>query len=190
MIIAVDFDGTLCEEAYPEIGVANKPLIKALIKLKNKGNELILWTCRNGSLLKDAVKWCKQQGLKFDKVNENLTRVLKFYKGVDSRKLSYDILIDDKNINPAELDFVPSNEIIERITGENNEPRIMIPLLGLVSDNGQQYLTLGVDNKFFACSYRPENTRLKQSFTAKELENVPSVFKQFIPAPVFEVERI
>ncbi|MFT8556522.1 hypothetical protein [Liquorilactobacillus hordei] len=190
MIIAVDFDGTLCEEKYPEIGVPNQPLIRALIKLRNKGHELILWTCRNDSLLKDAVKWCKQQGLRFDAVNANLPSVLDFYKGVDSRKISYDILIDDKNINLTELDLIPSNEIAKRITGENSEPRIMIPLLGLISDNGQQYLTLGMDNRFFACSYRPAKKNLKQAFTARELENVPDIFKQFIPTPVFdEVSR-
>lgn len=71
-IIAVDFDGTLCEEKWPEIGSANQPIIDELIRRKENGDKLILWTCRCGSLLDAAILWCLNHGLEFDAVNDNL----------------------------------------------------------------------------------------------------------------------
>ena len=100
MIIAVDFDGTLCEEEWPEIGSANKFLINKLIDLQKQGAKVILWTCRNGNLLEDAVNWCGQHGLIFDAVNENLPEILESYGGKDSRKITADYYIDDKALNP------------------------------------------------------------------------------------------
>ena len=47
-IIAVDFDGTLCEDCFPETGKANEPLIHYLKKMQAEGSKVILWTCRCG----------------------------------------------------------------------------------------------------------------------------------------------
>jgi hypothetical protein len=96
MIIAVDFDGTIVEHAYPRIG---KPVPFALDVLKKLQNEehhtLLLWTVREGYLLDDAVNYCAKNGLTFYAVNKN------YPEEVDSdspRKLIADIFIDDKNI--------------------------------------------------------------------------------------------
>ena len=97
MIIAVDFDGTLCEACYPEIGAANRKLIHALIQRQRKGDRLILWTCREEKPLKDAVEWCKLQGLTFDAVNENLEEIKHIYQH-NSRKITADIYVDDRAI--------------------------------------------------------------------------------------------
>lgn len=93
--IAVDFDGTLCVNKYPEIGLPNLSLIDRLIKLK-ENNTLILWTCRNGDQLTKAVEWCKNHGLEFDFINENSELTLAKYDRVDSRKITADIYIDDR----------------------------------------------------------------------------------------------
>jgi hydroxymethylpyrimidine pyrophosphatase-like HAD family hydrolase len=50
-IIAVDFDGTLCENKWPEIGMPNEELIEYLKKRQANGEKLILWTSRNESVL-------------------------------------------------------------------------------------------------------------------------------------------
>lgn len=50
-IIAVDFDGTLCENKWPEIGEANEDMIYYLRKRQAEGDKLILWTCRVGDML-------------------------------------------------------------------------------------------------------------------------------------------
>ena len=61
-VIAVDFDGTLCKQAWPEIGEANEALILHLKKRKAEGARLILWTNREGDLLEEAVEWCRERG--------------------------------------------------------------------------------------------------------------------------------
>lgn len=99
MIIAVDFDGTLCEECWPEIGTPNLRLIGELIYRKSLGDKLILWTCRAGLPLAQAVRFCKSYGLTFDAVNENLPEIIEKY-GSDSRKISADIYIDDRCEKP------------------------------------------------------------------------------------------
>ena len=98
-IYAVDFDGTLCEDSWPDIGKPNCILIPALLELKANGDKLILWTCRTGDLLVKAVAWCKKQGLEFDAINENLPEMIG-QVGSESRKVFADIYIDDKSISP------------------------------------------------------------------------------------------
>ena len=94
-IIAVDFDGTLCKESYPGIGEPNLALITMLLQLQKEGCRIILWTCRCGKLLEEAVQWCREYGLLFDEVNRNLPEIVEYY-GSDSRKIYADIYIDDK----------------------------------------------------------------------------------------------
>lgn len=96
-IIAVDFDGTLCYSDWPALGEANHPLIEYLLKEKAAGNKLILWTCRAGKALTDAVAWCYDQGLSFDAINDNLPEIIELY-GNNSRKITCDIYIDDRNM--------------------------------------------------------------------------------------------
>lgn len=102
MIIAVDFDGTLCSDNYPNIGAANIKLIRTLCKKQKFGDKLILWTCRAGERLTEAVEWCQKQGLIFDAVNDNLPKMVALW-GNNSRKISADIYIDDKAEAPWEL---------------------------------------------------------------------------------------
>lgn len=94
--IAVDFDGTLCEERWPDIGEPNLPLIKFLIRWQEQGNKVILWTCREDAMLWAAVDWCAEHGLRFDAVNCNLPERISYYHN-DSRKIGADYYIDDAN---------------------------------------------------------------------------------------------
>ncbi len=62
LTIAVDFDGTLVENRYPEIG---KPILFAfetLQKLQEEGHQIILWTYRSGIKLQEAVDFCESKG--------------------------------------------------------------------------------------------------------------------------------
>lgn len=79
-VIAVDFDGTLCKQAWPEIGEENEALIRHLKERKAEGARLILWTNREGDLLEEAVEWCRERGLEFDTVNANLPELIDLYK--------------------------------------------------------------------------------------------------------------
>lgn len=102
-VIAVDFDGVICEDTYPKIGKANNQMIEELIAAKNKGVKLILWTCRRGIYLNNAVSWCRKRGLEFDAVNENLPEHIEHYRG-DTRKVFADLYIDDKSVTP--IDYI------------------------------------------------------------------------------------
>ena len=98
-IYAIDFDGTLCEDAWPDIGKPNYILIQILKALREKGDKFILWTCRTANRLDEAIAWCKEQGLEFDAVNENLPEIIGQF-GTESRKVFADVYVDDKVISP------------------------------------------------------------------------------------------
>ena len=95
-IIAVDFDGTLCENKWPEIGEANEDMIYYLRKRQAEGDKLILWTCRVGDMLRKAINWCYNYGLIFNAVNENLPEIIDSF-GSDTRKIFANEYIDDRN---------------------------------------------------------------------------------------------
>ena len=97
MIIAVDFDGTLCENMWPEIGPANWRIIFALMRRQAEGDKIILWTCREGELLDEAVSWCINHRLHLDAVNANLPEMIQKY-GSDCRKVYADEYWDDKSV--------------------------------------------------------------------------------------------
>lgn len=103
-IIAVDFDGTLCANRYPEIGFANCELIHYLKEQQELGAKLILWTCRSGQILDDALRWCYEMGLEFDAVNENLPEIIEAF-GSDTRKIFANEYIDDLASTRFELPF-------------------------------------------------------------------------------------
>ena len=97
-VIAVDFDGTLCTRNWPGIGEPNRELISQLIEEQKNGTAIILFTCREKRLLRDAVDWCRKQGLVFDEVNRNIKERIRVYKS-DSRKISADLYIDDRAVS-------------------------------------------------------------------------------------------
>ena len=96
-IIAVDFDGTLCEDIYPEIGKPKEQIIRYVKWRKSEGDKLILWSCRNGDRLNEAIDWCKQYGIEFDAVNKNLPYIIEAFGG-DTRKIYADNYLDDRSI--------------------------------------------------------------------------------------------
>lgn len=69
--IAIDFDGCLCKNEFPDIGAPNWPVILDALREQPAGAELILWTCREGKLLDDAVEACAEWGLHFDAINDS-----------------------------------------------------------------------------------------------------------------------
>ena len=96
-VIAVDFDGCLCVKKWPEIGAPNWNAINALIRRKAEGDKIILWTCRDGKQLEEAVLWCLNHGLRFDAINENLPENVKFF-GNDCRKVWANEYWDDRAV--------------------------------------------------------------------------------------------
>ena len=110
-IVAVDFDGTLVTNEWPNIGEANLGLIAALAEARALGEiKVILWTCRAGEALEKAVDFCSHNGLEFDAVNENLPEMVELFGG-DSRKVFADHYLDDKAV------IVNASSDIARLAG-------------------------------------------------------------------------
>ena len=105
MVYAVDFDGTLCEDAFPEIGTPRLAVIEFVKAARAAGDKVILWTCRVDDRLEAAIAWCAEQGLVFDAVNDNLPELIEKYSS-NCRKVCADRYIDDKAIGPFELDML------------------------------------------------------------------------------------
>ena len=95
MIIAIDFDGVLVNDRFPEIGEPDWEMVSAVWRLGFTKHELILWTSRVNERLEEAVQWCKGYNLKFTCVNSNTPSNLAEY-GTDPRKAFADIYIDDR----------------------------------------------------------------------------------------------
>ena len=97
MTIAIDFDGTIVEHRYPQIGPEIPFATDTLKMLMQDRHRLILWTVREGKLLEEAVEWCRQRGVEFYAVNQDYPEEEKGDRGF-SRKLKADLFIDDRNL--------------------------------------------------------------------------------------------
>ena len=110
MIIAVNFDGTIVENAYPMIGPEKPYAIDTLNKLSGDGHRVVLWTTRIGRELEDAVHWCFLNGVTLYAVNSNVNN-LPLRTGVlalprerrlsileKSPKIAADVFIDSCNV--------------------------------------------------------------------------------------------
>ena len=97
MTIAIDFDGTIVEHRYPQIGPEIPFAIDTLKMLMQERHRLILWTVREGRLLEEAVEWCRRRGVEFYAVNQDYPEEEKADKGF-SRTLKADLFIDDRNL--------------------------------------------------------------------------------------------
>ena len=92
--IAVDLDGVLWSNAWPEMGAVDLEMIRALQFAQSRGYLLIADTCREGKLLDQGLVRCRLEGLEFDYVNENdPARIAAF--GGDCRKMSVTFRVDD-----------------------------------------------------------------------------------------------
>ena len=97
MTIAVDFDGTIVEHRYPEIGREIPFATDTLKMLIKEGHRLILWSVREGKLLDEAVEWCRERGVEFYSVNKDYPEETIEDKNY-SRKLKVGMFIDDRNV--------------------------------------------------------------------------------------------
>lgn len=113
MTIAVDFDGTIVRHRYPAIGKPIPYALDVLKELSADGHHIILYTVREGNLLKDAVEYCRHEGLEFYAVNSEYPDG--GWAGGASRKIKADLYIDDRNFGG-----IPDwPEIYEAVTQKN-----------------------------------------------------------------------
>ena len=115
LTLAIDFNGTIVEDAYPKIGKPKTFAFETLKSLQRDGHRLILWTYCYGKTLKEAVEFCKKNGIEFYAVNCSFPN--EDYNPKKSRKINADLFIDDRNIGG----FYGWGEIYQFLS-ENDNP--------------------------------------------------------------------
>ena len=89
--IAFDFDGTITKKsAYPEVGEIDPVMIALIKEVQSRRHKALLWTCREGDTLKEAIVALQEHGVTMNGVNENT--YVSFNKG---RKMYAKYLFDD-----------------------------------------------------------------------------------------------
>lgn len=134
-VIAVDFDGTLFENAWPGIGAPRVNVIAAALREQQNGAALILWTCRTGEALRAALEACEAQGLHFDAVNDSLPEWKDSFDG-DPRKIGATEYWDDRAVNPDRDVWV---RVEDRLPETEDEVRLFC-----VTPRGYEYQCQGI----------------------------------------------
>ena len=115
MIIAVDFDGTIVRSNYPVI-LGEQPYAgKTLRALHSQGHKIIIWTCRTGDRLLEAINWLLEHRIPFSRVNDHDPENVAKYGGEAGKKIYAHVYIDDKNIGgfpgwPACMEMIGAME--------------------------------------------------------------------------------
>ncbi|WP_299228609.1 BT0820 family HAD-type phosphatase [uncultured Psychroserpens sp.] len=122
LVIAIDFDGTIVEDAYPKIGKPRIFAFETMKRLQQDGHRLILWTYRSGDKLDESVQFCRDNGIEFYAVNQSFPE--EKYDNKVSRKIYADIYIDDRNIGGI-LGWGEVYQLIanEELNIKNNKPK-------------------------------------------------------------------
>ena len=97
MLIAVDFDGTIVEDQFPQIGRPKIFAFETLREIQKHRHNLILWTERSGKDLEAAVEFCAKNGIEFYSVNASYPEE-KYDPSEASRKIICDVFVSHKNL--------------------------------------------------------------------------------------------
>ena len=127
-ILSLDYDGTLFEGMYPQKGLPIFPVIQKTIHFINAGAETILWTCREGDALEEAIERCKLYGLFFTAHNE-ITPSQHEWNRMNGRfgdqmfaqrKVYADLYVDDKS--PGSIDYFLKADVAELMKKFSKHP--------------------------------------------------------------------
>ena len=95
MYVCIDFDGTIVDHEYPEIGQPVPKAIDWLLRLQERGARFILWTMRSDSeeapLLSNAVQYLEDNGVVLSGINGNPEQA----EWTSSPKAYADVYVDD-----------------------------------------------------------------------------------------------
>lgn len=97
LVLAIDFDGTIAELSFPEVGKLRRDADTVIRRLYEEGHKIIINTCRTGRYEGMAEDFLKENKIPYHYINCNLPELIDTYKQ-DCRKISADIYIDDKCI--------------------------------------------------------------------------------------------
>lgn len=82
LIFAIDFDGTIVEHRFPEIGDFIPDAIRIMKRLQAAGHKIIIWTCRQDTnhrgYMTEAAEFLNSHGFKPDAINKNIDTKLPY----------------------------------------------------------------------------------------------------------------
>lgn len=103
LVIGVDFDGTLVEEAFPEIGALKQETVEFINQAKKQGHLIIIWTARSNQKADEAKEFLEKNNIYYDYFNENPEDPYAL-RGEQGRKIFCDIYLDDRCIHIDDID--------------------------------------------------------------------------------------
>lgn len=102
LFIGIDFDGTIVEEGFPEIGKIKQETVLFMKLLREKGHNIIIWTARSGVYEQQAKEFLDENNIPYDYINENPED--EFYKrGEQGRKIFCHYYLDDRAVNIKDI---------------------------------------------------------------------------------------
>ena len=103
--IAIDFDDTIVDSKFPEIIGLKNGAKEVINKWYEDGKMIIINSCRSNEHFDSMVAFLNENGIKYHLANENDPVLIDFF-GMDCRKMSADIYIDDRNLyNYGRIDW-------------------------------------------------------------------------------------
>jgi guanylate kinase len=151
--IAIDVDGTLISENYPFLGVLRNRAKYYINKWHDLGHMIIINTCRSGLAEADVIKFLNENDIYFDLINENDPKLIDFY-GMDCRKISADIHIDDRNSEDC-IDWDIEAKRVDRLSTENP---LIIAIVGK-SGSGKTTMAEHIEREFGIVMIRSHTDR-------------------------------
>lgn len=106
-IIAIDFDGCIATGAWPDID--NGELIEETVNRMFEQIErvpetvFVLWTCREGEYLRDAIEFCVAMELPIKHFNENHPSIFSWFTDPNCRKIFAHEYWDDRAVQVGNL---------------------------------------------------------------------------------------
>jgi guanylate kinase len=111
MIISIDFDDVIVYDNYPQIGKLLPNAKTTINYLYERGHEIIINTCRIN--VQEVKNFLKGENIKYDWINKNSPRQIKKY-GTDTKKISCDVNIDDKNLFIQQDMYSQGKEVVQK----------------------------------------------------------------------------
>jgi hypothetical protein len=112
MVIAIDFDGTIVQNRYPNVGNLQPDARRCINQLHDDGHYIIIWTCRTGERLLEAINFLLDVDIKFNRVNRSEPSNEAKYGG-HGRKVGADVYVDDRQVGG----LPPWKDVYQAITG-------------------------------------------------------------------------
>ena len=109
-IISIDFDGTIVDFAYPNVGKPKPNVVAVIQRLRSEGHKILIFTCRTSKKDIDAAKdmldtYC----IPYDGINENVPNaIFPAYP-----KIHAHLYIDDRQLGGIPEDWEDIYKIIK-----------------------------------------------------------------------------